>query len=68
MRAILIIAIVVLAMIALGWLSFHGGSDRATMTIETQKMEQDTERAVEKGREAIRDAKQELRDEPVIQP
>jgi hypothetical protein len=33
------------------------------MTIETQKMEQDADQAIEKGREVLREARENLRDE-----
>jgi Flp pilus assembly protein TadB len=62
MRAIIIVAVILLVMVALGWLSFRASQDRATMTIETQKIEQDTEQAVEKGREVWQDARKNLRD------
>ena len=67
MRAVIILVVVILAMIALGWLTFRGGGDRATMTIETQKMEQDAGQAIEKGREAVREARDNLRDETAPQ-
>ena len=63
MRAILIVAAVLLVMVALGWLSFRSNREKATLTIETQKIERDAEQAVDKGKELIREARENVRDE-----
>ncbi|QDU88283.1 hypothetical protein Pla175_16570 [Pirellulimonas nuda] len=59
MRAVIVIAVIVLLMAAAGWITFSGGSDRPSMTVETDKIEQDIEAgkraltgAVEKAEEA----------------
>lgn len=52
MRAVLILAAVVLLMVLLGWITFSREGDRPAVTINTDTVQQDTERAVEASREA----------------
>ena len=47
MRGIIILALIVLAMGLAGWLTFGKNPGRATINIETDKIQRDTETAVE---------------------
>ncbi len=49
MRAILVIVVIVLLLAAAGWITFSGGSDRPSVTVETDKIKQD----IEVGKEAL---------------
>lgn len=49
MRAILVIVVIVLLLAAAGWITFRGGSDHPSVTVETDKIEQD----IEAGKEAL---------------
>jgi uncharacterized protein YxeA len=70
MKAIIIIAVILLIMIGLGWITFRDSGDATNVQFETQKMKQDTEQVIEKGKEFIdetgqrtREAVDELRDD-----
>lgn len=52
MRFFLLLVVVVLVMALLGWITFNGGNDAATITIDKGKMRHDTETAVENIKEA----------------
>ena len=56
MRAIIFLAVVVLIMVLVGWISFSSQPGRSTINVETQKIEQDTEKIVESGKNLIREA------------
>ncbi len=49
MRAVIILAIIVLLLAVAGWITFSGGGDRPSVTVETDKIEQD----IEAGKRAI---------------
>ena len=51
---ILIVAAVV-AMVLGGWVTFSDSGDSASMTLHKEKVKQDTEAAVEKGEEFLKD-------------
>ena len=53
MRVILILVVVVLLMVMAGWLTIVRNGGRTSINIETQKIERDTERAVERGKEVL---------------
>jgi hypothetical protein len=56
MRAIIFLAVVVLIMVLVGWISFSSQPGRSTINVETQKIEQDTEKIVESGKNLVREA------------
>lgn len=56
MRAIIFLAVVVLIMVLVGWISFSSQPGRSTINVETQKIESDTERIVESGKNLVREA------------
>lgn len=58
MRGILLLAVLVLIMILVGWVTFSSNTDRTTINIETQKIESDTQDAIQRGRELIKEAEQ----------
>jgi hypothetical protein len=72
MRAILILAVIALLMGLAGWMTFDSDPGRTSINIETDKIERDTEEAVdnaenliESGARAISD-KKELDERPVV--
>lgn len=56
MRAILLLAAVVLVLAFAGWISFSKSSDRSSINLETQQIKQDTDRALESGSALLREA------------
>jgi hypothetical protein len=56
MRAIIFVAVVVLIMVLVGWITFSSQPERSTINVETQKIEQDTEKMVESGKNLVREA------------
>ncbi|MBW3541218.1 MAG: hypothetical protein KY476_13195 [Planctomycetes bacterium] len=63
MRAILTIVILVLICALIGWISFSRDEGRASMTIETHTIEEDTQEAVQEGHEVLREAGERIREE-----
>lgn len=55
---ILIIIVTILLMMFAGWLTFEAYSGGASVTIDTNEMKKDTEKAIEKGEELIEKAKE----------
>jgi len=62
MRAIIIIAVIILIMIGLGWITFRNGGDATDVQFETEKMKQDTEKAIQEGKEFFDEAGQRTRE------
>lgn len=56
MRAILILVVIVLLMAMAGWLTIARNGGRTSINIETQKIERDTERAVDRGKAVLHNA------------
>jgi hypothetical protein len=56
MRTILILALAVLLLALVGWVSFHIGSDRSSINLETGEIKRDTQEAVESGSELLKEA------------
>jgi len=56
MRALILIAAVVLIFALVGWISFSKGPDRASVNLETGAIRQDTQQAMQKGGELLRKA------------
>ena len=61
MRAIIIIAVIILIMIGLGWITFRNGGDATNVQFETEKMKQDTEKDIHEGQEFFEEAGQRTR-------
>jgi len=60
-RFLVIVGIVLLGMAFLGWLSFSRTGERATISIETKEIKEDTEKAMEKGKELTEEAGRKTR-------
>lgn len=61
-RTLVVIAVVVVAMFALGWVSFHRTDTEATIKIDTREIKEDTGKAIEKGKELIDEAQEAIDD------
>jgi hypothetical protein len=55
MRAILILAVVVLLLVLVGWIRFNNTPQQSTISIEKEVIKQDTDRMVERGNEFLDD-------------
>ena len=49
MRAIILLAAIVLILALVGWITFSKSPGRSSINIETQQIRQDTDRALESG-------------------
>jgi hypothetical protein len=67
MRALLIIAIIVGLMIFGGWLAFDFSGNRASVEVNTDKIEQDAERAWDGSKELLHKADDAI-NEPTTSP
>ena len=68
MRVALVIAAVLLGLVLLGWITFRGSSNEATITIEADKIRQDTGEAVQEGKSMLREAKENLSEQELDRP
>jgi|GEM_PF-2333692 len=59
-RVVLVVAIAVAAMAWLGWLSFSRTDDRATIEVNTQKIEQAADHAAQAGRNLAEEANETI--------
>jgi hypothetical protein len=57
MRALILLVIVILALALAGWISFSKSPDRSSINLETQQIQQDTDRALESGSNLLRNAR-----------
>ncbi len=63
MKAVILLLVAVILMSWLGWLTFQKTNGQATVTLETEQIQKDTERAVEKGKDVggrLREKKDEV--------
>jgi hypothetical protein len=58
MRALLFLAVIVLVLALVGWIKFFKDQDRAGVSVETEKVRQDTKQAMEAGADLLKDAGQ----------
>ncbi len=63
MKAFLIVVAILLLMVLIGWLSFGLSDNTAAVRLNTEKIEQDTSEAVEKGKNLVNEAEEEIREE-----
>lgn len=63
MRGLLVVLVVLLVLVIAGWVSFQVSGNRASMNLETQKIEQDTEKAVEGTKDLLRKADDKIDEE-----
>ena len=70
MRALIFLVAIVLLLALAGWISFSNTPGRSSINIETQKIEQDTDRALESGSNLLRKAGDAVdqANEPALQP
>lgn len=59
-KAIILIAILVLAMLLLGWLNVRNSPSQTTITIDKNKVQQDAGEAVQKAKELARDVEEKV--------
>jgi hypothetical protein len=60
MKPVLIALLAIVAMGLLGWITFNDSQDKATITIEKKEIQDDTRKAVDKGKDLVDEAKQKL--------
>jgi hypothetical protein len=53
MRAVILLAAIVLVLALLGWISFSKGPDRTSINIESGRIRQDTKKVMESGAEVL---------------
>lgn len=68
MRAVLIFIAVVLLLALAGWVTFSKGPNRASINLESGKIQQDTEHAMQKGGELLQKAGDKLESKGNPQP
>jgi hypothetical protein len=56
MRAIILLAAIVLVLALVGWISFSKGPDRASINIESDRIRQDTKQVMESGGQMLHKA------------
>ena len=56
MRALILLAAIVLVLALVGWISFSKGPDRASVNIESDKIRQDTRQVMESGAQMLHEA------------
>lgn len=66
MRALLGLVAVVLLLAICGWITFSWNGNRASVNVETERIESDTKRIVDEGQDLVEKAGNEIRraDEP----
>jgi hypothetical protein len=62
MRAIIVLAALVLLLSLAGWVTFSDGPDRSSINIETEKAQEDTRQTLEKTEDAIESGRQKFDD------
>ena len=61
-KSLLILTLAIVAMFAVGWISFNSSDTEANIKIDTQEIKEDTGKAIDKGKELIDDAKEAIDD------
>jgi hypothetical protein len=56
MRALLILAAIVLVLALVGWITFSKGPDHASINIESERIRQDTKQVMQSGAEMLHKA------------
>ena len=64
MRLLLILAAVVLLLAVAGWITFSSDSGRSSINLETDEIRDDTGEMMRGGSELLRDAEEEISEEP----
>lgn len=60
MRALVVALAITLLLALVGWITFSWSGDRASVNVETDKIERDTSEMLERGKEAIDKARSEF--------
>jgi hypothetical protein len=68
MRALILLAAIVLILALVGWISFSKGPDRASINIESSQIRQDTKQVMESGAEVLHKAGDKVEAEADRQP
>jgi preprotein translocase subunit SecG len=63
MRLVLVIIVIVLILALFGFVQFQSGSGKAGITVDTEKLENAANEAVESGKELIHDASDSIKRE-----
>lgn len=58
MRTVLVIVLLIGLLVAVGWVSFHYNGRQASMSLNTQRVQEDTRKLIHEGEEAVRTAKE----------
>lgn len=66
MRVLLGLIAVVLLLAVCGWITFGWNGDRASVNVETEKIEEDTRHIVKEGRDLVEGVSQQDAGEPTI--
>jgi hypothetical protein len=56
MRALILLAVIVLVLALVGWISFSKGPDRTSINIESNRIRQDTKEVMESGAKMLHKA------------
>jgi hypothetical protein len=62
MRTIIALAIVLLVLALVGWITFSQGDGRSSINVETERIREDTQDALESGSNLLQDAERQLND------
>jgi hypothetical protein len=68
MRALILLAAIVLILALVGWISFSKGPDRSSINIESDRIRQDTKQVMESGAEILHKAGDKVESEANRQP
>ena len=60
LRTILVLALILVAMLMSGWISFRQSEAEINIRIDKQEIQEDTRHAIEKGKALIEDTQQSL--------
>lgn len=60
MKALLVVVVLVCVFALVGWVTFNLSPGDASVTLETDKIKQDTQKVVDKSKEAFQDTKENL--------
>jgi hypothetical protein len=60
-RALILIAIIILLFALIGWVTFGTGPGRSSINLETDRIRQDTREALESGANALHNAEEAVR-------
>ena len=63
MRALIILAAVVILLALVGWITFHSEPGRSSINLETEEIREDTGEMMRSGSELLRDAEEEITDD-----